>query len=359
LYALTLPDTPPKGAEAGGDVFGLSALKLLKESSFLIFIVCLFLACTPACGYFFALQVPMLQQRGFPSPLALTSLCQFAEIIFMFTMPWFVARLGLKWVIAVGMAAWAIRYLCFMSPEFPLALLGLVLHGFCYSFLYVGAYMYVDRRAPEDLKASAQSLVAFLLLGVGFLLGAKGAGLMMDKFPADVPTMTATVGDTNAKDEKAPLPRWDDPNAETSAWRYLDLSGTLKNLLPKTEEEGDQEDAPKLDLAQQLDADKDGTITVAEIEAFEGSTVTVDGFNYAKADLTAIFEKAHKTLGLEGEVALNRTQWLEVQSNKWKPIWLYPSIGLFAILAFFALAFRDKPDEEAPSDSPDEASDAP
>ena len=57
-------------------------------------------------------------------------------------------------------------------------------------------------------------------------------------------------------------------------------------------------------------------------------------------------ETAHKTLALEGDVALNRTQWLEVQSNKWKPIWFYPSIGLFAIVALFALAFRDKPDEQ-------------
>ena len=48
----------------------------------------------------------MLQQRGYPSPLALTSLNQFSELIFMFSMPWFVARLGLKRVVALGMLAW-------------------------------------------------------------------------------------------------------------------------------------------------------------------------------------------------------------------------------------------------------------
>ena len=168
LYCFTLPHTPPKGAEAGGQVFGLGAMKLLKEKSFLILIVCVFLVSIPAFGYFFTLQVPMLMQRGYPSPLALTSLNQFAEIVFMFSMPWFVATIGLKRVVAIGMLAWPVRYLFFASPDFSAALVGLILHGFCYSFFYVGAYMYVDKRAPAELKSSAQSLLTFLLLGVGF-----------------------------------------------------------------------------------------------------------------------------------------------------------------------------------------------
>jgi len=121
LYCLTLPNTPPKGAEAGADVFGLSALKLLKEPSFLIFIVCVFLVSIPAVGYFFGLVGPMLQQRDYPSPLGLSTLCQFAEVAFMFTMPWFVARIGLKRVLMIGMAAWGIRYVCFAFTGLPRA----------------------------------------------------------------------------------------------------------------------------------------------------------------------------------------------------------------------------------------------
>ena len=153
FYCLTLPHTPPKGKAAGGDVFGLGALSLLKESSLLIFTVCVFVVSLVACGYFFTLQVPMLQQRGYPSPLALTSLNQFSELIFMFSMPWFVSRLGLKRVVALGMLAWGLRYLCFACPDFSAALIGLVLHGFCYSFFYVGSYMYFDQRAPAELKS--------------------------------------------------------------------------------------------------------------------------------------------------------------------------------------------------------------
>jgi len=343
LYALTLPHTPPKGAESGADPFGMSALKLLKDSSFLVFIVCVSLITIPACGYFFALAGPMLQQRGYPAPLALTTLCQFAEIIFMFSMPWFVTKLGLKRVLLIGMLSWAVRYLCFMSPTFEAAIIGLLLHGFCYSFLYVGAYMYVDKRAPEDLKASAQSLLAFLLLGVGWFLGAQGAGLMKGWFPPDIPSMAAVDAETGAAivdaktgKDNATLPRWDDPKAATSVLRFLNLSGTVKTLLGKEQEEATP------DLAQQLGVDENGKITLAKIDQFATPTVTVDGLKYSKENLAATFQDAAEKLGLEGEVALDRKQWLEVQSNKWGPIWMWPSIICFAVLAFFAVAFREK-----------------
>ena len=45
-------------------------------------------------------------------------------------------------------------------------------------------------------------------------------------------------------------------------------------------------------------------------------------------------------------MALNRKQWLAVQSYKWDRIWLWPSIGCFVVLIFFALAFRDEPKEK-------------
>jgi len=342
FYALTLPDTPPKGAEAGGDVFGLSALKLLKDPSFLIFIVCVFLFCIPACGYFFVLMVPMLQQRGYPSPLALTSLNQFAEIIFMFSMPWFVAKLGLKRVLLIGMLAWAARYLCFACPEFSSALLGLILHGFCYSFFYVGAYMYVDRRAPAELKSSAQSFLAFLLLGVGYLLGAKGAGFMMAQFSAEVPTMAAVSAETNEKFTEAKLPRWDDPDANP-IWKYLDLNATIGGLI-----EGEAEEAkPNLDLGQQLDADSNG-LTLDEVEAISDAGLEVDGLVYSRDDVVEVFNRiaalkqADQAPQAEGPVSLSRKDWLRAQSCDWGPIWLWPSGALFVVLVFFAIGFREK-----------------
>lgn len=344
FYALTLPHTPPKGTEAdaktGADPFGMSALKLLKEPSFLVFLVCVSAITIPACGYFFALAGAMFQQRGYPAPLALTTLCQFAELIFMFSMPWFVSRLGLKRVLLIGMAAWAVRYLCFMCPHFEMAVVGLLLHGFCYSFLYVGSYMYVDKRAPEDLKASAQSLLAFLFLGVAWFVGAQGAGLVKGAYPPEIGKMTAVSVETGEVKEDAGVPRWDDPDAATSLWRFVNLSDAVRELL------GEEKKEAKPDLAKQLGTDKDDRITLAAIEQFKDSEVSVDGMKYSKDDLIDTFKEIHQKLGLEGEVALDRGQWLKAHADDWAFIWLWPSILCFAVLAYFAVAFRDKPQEE-------------
>ena len=346
LYCLTLPATPPKGAEGSVDAFGLQALRLLKESSFLIFIVCVFLFSIPACSYFFTLCVPMLQQRGYPAPLALTTLNQFSELIFMFSMPWFVATLGLKRVVMIGMLAWIIRYVCFAVPSFPLALLGLILHGFCYSFLYIGAYMYIDKRAPADLKASAQSLLAFLLLGLGWFLGAKFGGFMMDRYPAPLGSMAAVapVGDK----ETRPLPPWNDPDAATSVWRYLDLSATVKRLLQGDEAAAGVPSATVPDLAARLDTNQDRKISMAEVEATPAAGLTFGDISYSRDELIALIKKVARAEDPHGRpdeaLQLTRAQWLDAQANRWRPIWLWPAGIATVLFVCFALAFHDRPD---------------
>lgn len=335
FYCLTLPHTPPKG-QAAGDVFGLGAISLLKDSSMLIFTACVFVVSLVACGYFFTLQVPMLQQRGYPSPLALTSLNQFSEFVFMFSMPWFVSRLGLKRVVALGMLAWGLRYLFFSCPDFSAAVVGLILHGFCYSFFYVGSYMYFDQRAPVELKSGAQSLVTFLLVGVGMFLGSKGGGQMMELFPAAVPNMAAALGDTSGKDTR-PLPPWEDPDAATSAWRYLDLSGTVAGLL-----HGEQEkEAAPPDMGSTFDTNRDGKITLGEIEAKSESTFEFGKQPYQRKELVTALNKIADNAKVEpDQIGVTRKQWLAAQSCDWQPIWLYPGLGALVVLVIFLLAFK-------------------
>jgi nucleoside transporter len=189
---LALPHTPPKrGGEGGTDVFGLGALKLLKERSFLIFAVCAFLVVIPI-NYYFAGCNPMLSQHEWPAPTTVMTLGQVTEVLVMFSMAGFIAALGLKNILALGMLVWALRYVLFATGTFPLVLLGVIIHGFGYVFVYVGSYIYVDKCAPRHLRASAQSLIAFLMLGVGMLVGTKAAGWTLAEFPAVVNSIEAT-----------------------------------------------------------------------------------------------------------------------------------------------------------------------
>ena len=49
-------------------------------------------------------------------------------------------------------------------------------------FLIVVAQLYLDAKCPKDLRASAQNLLSFITLGVGFPLGTLLGGALRERF---------------------------------------------------------------------------------------------------------------------------------------------------------------------------------
>ena len=347
VYSLSLPNTPPKGAPAPGeksDALGLGAMKLFKNPTFAIFAVCIFFASIPACNYFFPAQVTFLTQRGYPSPLALTTLNQFSEIFFMALLPFFVARIGLKRVLLIGMLAWVARYVCFAQGGtlgFELALIGLILHGFCYSFLYVAAYMYADKMAPTDIKASVQSLMAFLLLGVGQVLGSVGYGKMAETYPPVIASDGSySDGINDDVVHVLPLPPWNDVKRENSAWKYLDLGNTVTQMMSKSKDE-----QVNRHLGTDVDANKDNVITPDELNNITESLV-YGGKTYKPGVLKDIFAQiAKKVDSKDGSVT--HAQWMEVQAKNWKMIWYLPAACISVFFLIFLALGKDPVPAEA------------
>jgi nucleoside transporter len=331
VYCLTLPHTPPKGRDqSGGDVLGLGALRLLKEPSFLTFVLCAFLIAIPSTFYFVAVN-PFLEETERPVPTTLMTLAQFSEIFVMFTMPFFIGRLGLRTILLLGMAAWAIRYALFATLSFPLVLVGLLVHGFCYCFVFVGAYIYVDKRAPRDFRASAQSFIAFLMLGVGWFLGSQLAGYAMDQYPALAATMSATDKDGKVVDD-APLPRWSPEATEA--------------------EEGD--------IGKLLDKDGNGRIAPEELKSIPDDGLKSANYTYAKKDLLNVLqviqqgvdrEQATKK-GAAKEPGIARADWVAAQAHQWPLFWWWPAGAAAIIAVVFFLGPRGK--EVASADAPEE-----
>src|SRR3989441_9347842 len=191
VFCLALPHTPPPrtGRATLNDVLGLDALKLLGERSFAIFVLGSFLVCIPL-QFYYAFANLFLNELQVTNAAGKMTLGQMSEIFFMLVMPWFFRRLGVKYMLLVGMAAWTTRYLLFAfgnnGPLVWMLYFGILLHGVCYDFFFVTGQIYVDTKAPADLRAAAQGFIAFVTLGVGMLIGSWLSGLVVDAYSTGV-----------------------------------------------------------------------------------------------------------------------------------------------------------------------------
>ena len=176
LFAFSLPNTPPrlKGkAVSVADVLGLKALSLLKDRSFAVFIACSLLICIPLSFYFQSTNV-FLGHCEVPNTEAVMTLGQVSEIVFLFLLPVFFRKLGVKKMLAIGMLFWVLRYVLFANASAEthmLIYLGVLFHGICYDFFFFTGQLYVDKRAPDDVRSAAQGFIAFVTLGVGMFIG--------------------------------------------------------------------------------------------------------------------------------------------------------------------------------------------
>lgn len=304
LFCFALPHTPPKRMSRESSAGQRkSILNLLAEPSFLVFVVASFLICIPLAFYYNLANV-FLQQTDAPYPTALQTVGQVSEVGFMALMPLFIARLGVKRLLAIGMLAWVLRYLFFGSMLFPLVFVGLLLHGVCYDFFFVGSQIYVDSKADLSQRASAQSFIAFVTLGLAMFVGAQLAGYTMDAYP---PQLQVTAIDETQSRQVTPLPDWD-VEGKTG------LAAALK-LRPTDAITPDQ-------LPQEFVDPK-------------------TNLRYGREDLLVAVGKADR----DGDGRVTRAEWRAAQTHDWFHIWLWPALAAAGTLAFFWVGFRDPPPE--------------
>ena len=182
LYALTLPHTPPPAAGekvSVREVLGIDALQQLSSRSFNVFILSSLLICIPLAAYY-AYAPVFVNAAGLAAPAFKMSFGQMSEVVFMLAMPFFFARLGVKWMLVVGMLAWAARYALFAAAAPAgvvwMIMVGILLHGICYDFFFVAGQIYVDKKSSPAIRGQAQGFLILVTYGVGMLIGAQVSG---------------------------------------------------------------------------------------------------------------------------------------------------------------------------------------
>ncbi|MGI8636979.1 MAG: nucleoside permease [Segetibacter sp.] len=188
LFSFTLPDTPPPKAGTKTtlrEIVGLDAIGLLKDKNFLIFFLASLFICIPLAFYYQETNI-FLNEIKVEGAAGKMTYGQMSELLFLFLMPLFFVRLGVKKMLLIGMIAWAIRYAFFAygntGSGMWMLYAGIILHGICYDFFFVTGQVYTNDVAGEKIRSSAQGMITLATYGVGMLIGFWIAGLVAEKY---------------------------------------------------------------------------------------------------------------------------------------------------------------------------------
>ena len=176
LFSFFLPNTPPqmKGQRISvGDLLGFKSISLMKDRSFSVFIICSLLLCIPLSFYYQSAN-GYLKAMDINNSEGVMALGQVSEIFFLLLVPFLLMRLGVKKMLLIGMLFWVLRYIFFAAGSADtqyLLFLGVLAHGICYDFFFFTGQLYVDKKAPTDIRSQAQGFITFVTLGVGMFIG--------------------------------------------------------------------------------------------------------------------------------------------------------------------------------------------
>lgn len=188
LFCLTLPHTPPTGRKSAmtwRSILGVDALVMLRDPSYLVFLVASVLFCIPLTFYF-SFTNAYLNDVGVQNAAGKMSLGQVSEVGMMLLMPFIYRNFKLKTILMTGILAWSVRYALLAlgngGSGMWMFYVAILVHGVCFDFFVMTGQLYTDQEAPAHLRSTAQGFLTFLTYGVGMFAGSLLSGVAVDFF---------------------------------------------------------------------------------------------------------------------------------------------------------------------------------
>ena len=188
IFNLYLPKTPStgKGKKTSViDALGLRTVRLMKDRNFAIFIIFSFLSMIPFSMYW-SYCSEFLLDRKFEYISITMNFGQLAEMLFLLTVPFSIRKAGLRVTMILGLVALLVRYVAFYTgsvADMPVFyLVGILVHGIIFGYFYLGGQIYIDQKAPQELKAQAQGFIFFVTFGLGLLVGNFISGQLISNY---------------------------------------------------------------------------------------------------------------------------------------------------------------------------------
>ncbi len=185
LCAFLLPHTPPMARDSTGwkSALGLDSLSIFKNRDHRVYLVSTFLLSVPLAAFY--MHTPIhLRGLGFNSVAAGMTVGQIFEVVAFLMMGFWLQRVRIKILLVVAMSCAVARYLLFafagVVPHYAWLLLGLSLHGICWTFFFETGRVFLNRRVNQRFRAQVQALVTFASMGLGSLVGTLVCGRLYD-----------------------------------------------------------------------------------------------------------------------------------------------------------------------------------
>lgn len=187
--AMLLPLTLPLGrASSWKSRLGLDAFVLMKQRDHLVFFVVTALYSIPISAlYMYAPE--LLKVLGDPRPTGTMTIAQVLEVVSMFALGAMMTRMRVKallmWSLGLSVLRFALSATAGWTGMIGWHLGGIALHGMCYTFYFITAQIFLDRRVDPGMKGQAQGLLSMVSSGLGPLMGALVCGWLREHLVAD------------------------------------------------------------------------------------------------------------------------------------------------------------------------------
>ena len=200
LYAFSLPSVATVQTENQSLLqrLGLDAFVLLKDKQIAIFfffsiLLGAALQITNIWGVPFLSDFELNFKDSFAvkHAIALMTLSQISETLFILTIPFFLKKYGIKIVMLMSIIAWIFRFGLFGigSPEgiglFYL-ILSMIFYGMAFDFFGISGSLFIEQKVKPEIRSSAQGLFMMMASGFGPILGGYGSGIIVDYFTTDM-----------------------------------------------------------------------------------------------------------------------------------------------------------------------------
>ena len=185
VAAFMLPHTPPLGSSTSlKSRFGLDAFALMKQRDQRVFFLVTALFSIPLSA-FYMYGPEFLKALGDPHPTGTMTSAQVLEVASMLLVGTVMTRFRLKtvlsWALGLSVLRYAMSAYAGVSGAISWHIAGIALHGVCYTFYFITAQVFLDRRVDPGLKGQAQGLLAMVSGGLGPLLGALVCGWLRNQ----------------------------------------------------------------------------------------------------------------------------------------------------------------------------------